>query len=628
MPIIEKIEIKNFRSFGNKTKETVQISKINNLNIFSWANDSWKSNILRALNLFFNNRVWLDSWLIFDRDFNKKNGISDNDVKQELITIKIWFHNENNKWKNSNSNSRYLPERFWVSKKWIKSWILSEGSSIETDFKKEKNLNKDADLPSETKASLQKQLTDFINSIQFQYVPAIKDKTYFSYLYWELQKTLRKIENSKIERTQKAFEHEIQEETSKLMEEFKSAISQNVSLNEASPFFQMPSNLVDFFKTLKVNTWDIDLDLRWDWIQAKLIPEILYFMAQKEKSYKQNKLRKWEKSKKYFIWWFEEPENSYEYKNSQLLADRFSTVFSNVAQIFITTHSFSFISLSWDTISKYRVYKDMDSNTSKILKVKDIGEWLFKFDALNVVDDDLVSELWIYELSKELKWIYDRKEAEFESLKKLRQSIEKSTNILFVEDKYTQLYKISWLKLNDIEFTEQNFKKVFEDNANFDIIWVEWRNKLKLKIDQEKIPEFRWKKVISVFDFDEAFKDFNSLQKSRWNIEWDESTCLYKKRERIADFYALLIPVPWSLSNQARKERGDKSKLEIELLFSDSRNQNLRKCYEKESQPWWWEIIVFKNSTKKSFWKKLIPLEKEDFKNIKPLFDFVKNVFW
>ena len=34
------------------------------------------------------------------------------------------------------------------------------------------------------------------------------------------------------------------------------------------------------------------------------------------------------KPKKYFIWGFEEPENSYEYKNAKLLAERFVKTFS------------------------------------------------------------------------------------------------------------------------------------------------------------------------------------------------------------------------------------------------------------------------------------------------------------
>ncbi|WP_185204784.1 AAA family ATPase [Chryseobacterium sp. C3] len=53
MDIISKIEIKHFRLFdGGKDQEKVHIEELGDFNIFSGANDSGKSNVLRALNLF------------------------------------------------------------------------------------------------------------------------------------------------------------------------------------------------------------------------------------------------------------------------------------------------------------------------------------------------------------------------------------------------------------------------------------------------------------------------------------------------------------------------------------------------------------------------------------------------
>lgn len=58
MKIIEKIEIKHFRSFDwSRGQKKVEIIDLQDVNIFSGKNDSGKSNILRALNLFFNNEV-------------------------------------------------------------------------------------------------------------------------------------------------------------------------------------------------------------------------------------------------------------------------------------------------------------------------------------------------------------------------------------------------------------------------------------------------------------------------------------------------------------------------------------------------------------------------------------------
>ena len=69
------------------------------------------------------------------------------------------------------------------------------------------------------------------------------------------------------------------------------------------------------------------MKLRGDGIQAKLIPEILYFIALQEKKLTSTKIKSGQKAKKYFIWGFEVPENSYEYKNAQILADRFKDIF-------------------------------------------------------------------------------------------------------------------------------------------------------------------------------------------------------------------------------------------------------------------------------------------------------------
>ena len=379
MQIIEQIEIKNFRSFGNRKGETTKVSKVNQLNVISGANDSGKSNVLRGLNLFFNGYTELNEFFDFQRDFFKKENPDDDDIKEELTTIKIWFHNNNNRNKNEKNETRvFLPERFWVSKKFKKTTQFSQSdisSNVELSFKHEKKesfdyfLSEDGEtLKSMTKASLQKQLTEFLGSIQFHYVPAIKDRQYFSHLYGELQQTLWKADKSSVDKKKNEFEAEIQKETMLLMDEFKETLN-HPSL-DFEPAFQLPQNMMDLFKTLQVKTGDVDLRLRGDGVQAKLIPEILHFIATKERSITTKTVRQGEQSKKYFVWGFEEPENSYEYRNAQLLADRFKSKFVEHAQIFITTHSFNFISMAGNSVSKYRVWKDRSTASSKISKLK------------------------------------------------------------------------------------------------------------------------------------------------------------------------------------------------------------------------------------------------------------------
>ncbi len=301
----------------------------------------------------------------------------------------------------------YLPEKFWVSRKWKKSSEFSlydQLSSIEKDFEIEKGehysyfLEVDRNLKSNVRASLQKQLTDFIHSIQFHYIPAIKDSNYFSHLYGELQQTLWKTKISNVEKKKNDFERAIQQETDFLMSEFKNSISVD---NQINPLFQLPSDLINLFKALVVQTGNVDLTLRGDGFQAKLIPEILNFIAVKELSFTTKSIKSDYKAKKYFIWGFEEPENSYEYRNAQILANKFKDVFSLNAQIFITTHSFNFLSLRGDDIGIYRVWKDQLTKSSKISKLKIDKQGKIKFDSSSINSDwDLLQEEFRFFLSK------------------------------------------------------------------------------------------------------------------------------------------------------------------------------------------------------------------------------------
>jgi len=441
--VINQIEIKNFRSFGNRKKESYKVYKITDLNIISGANDSGKSNILRALNLFFNGHTNLNEFFDFERDFYRKENPDEFDIKEELVTVKVWFSNERNRNKNKNQPEKsFLPASFWVSKKWKKTSQYSSSdlrSSIEIEFEKEKgelfsNFLADPsasnkELISHIKAGLQKQLTDFLNSIQFHYIPAIKDKSYFSHLFGELQQTLWKTKTSKVEEKKVDFENSIQEETNILMKEFKNSIrGNNKEAGAFTPVFQLPSDLINLFRALVVQTGNVDLTLRGDGLQAKLIPEILNFIAIKELSFTSRSIKPGYKAKKYFIWGFEEPENSYEYKNAQILANKFNNDFYKNAQIFISTHSFNFLALEGDHVSKFRVWKDNSTISSKISRLKKDNKGVLKFESVNDFKSDwkkLEEELGFFYLNEELKSLYNKQEEDLLVLEKRIQQVDK-----------------------------------------------------------------------------------------------------------------------------------------------------------------------------------------------------------
>ena len=88
MKVVEKVQIKNFRSFfGTTQNDKAEILNISDLNIFSGSNDSGKSNVLRALNLFFNAEIDNVHAFNFDTDFN----VFKSELTQKVIEIKVHF---------------------------------------------------------------------------------------------------------------------------------------------------------------------------------------------------------------------------------------------------------------------------------------------------------------------------------------------------------------------------------------------------------------------------------------------------------------------------------------------------------------------------------------------------------
>ena len=506
MKIIEQIEIKNFRSFGNRQGETSKVLKTNHLNVLSGANDSGKSNILRALNLFFNNHTNLNDFFNFENDFFKKNSRDPSDIKEELVTIKIWFVNKKNLGKNQSRKSKvFLPEKFWVSRKWKKTSTYSDydqSSSIETDFKKEKKQNYedflDADtgkIKSNIRASLTKQLTEFIGSIQYHYIPAIKDHTYFSHLYGELQQTLWKAKISAVEDRKRDFQQAIQDETSVLMEEFKATLNQSSLIFE--PIFELPQNMIDLFKTLEVQTGDVALKYRGDGVQAKLIPEILNFISVKESKLTTKTVRLGEKSKKYFIWGFEEPENSYEYRNAQILADRFKDKFINNAQIFITTHSFNFLSIKGERVSRYRIWKDENISASRIALLNSDDSGNLRLEGVVVTDEDvLMEELGSIHLNEEITKAYTKVAELQKNYESKLVSIQKP--VVYTEGNNTEYLKIA--------------KNLFSNELDYDIESLGGKTDIKKFFQRFAEANFNRFRILFVFDCD-ASNEFEICKK-------------------------------------------------------------------------------------------------------------------
>lgn len=657
MKIIDRIEIKYFRSFGEKS---VKIIELKDLNIFSGSNDVGKSNVLKALNLFFNNVINIDEAFDLRKDLsilqrarsekkveNKKSIRTKEDpyVSQRdlFVKVKIFFTRE------ISYDKSTTPEKFWVERTWGKSGLTKQTTNIIAAYKK-----KNKREPTQNQAAgVQGQLTQFLNSIYFEYIPAVKDRKFLQYLFTKLQKSLFDRDNT-FKETSDEINSRIGGTTKDLFNEFKEKTGVDAQ-------FTVPESLIDFFTTINVSTENgISLYSRGDGIQARFIPAILNEIS---------------KGKKNVIWGFEEPENSYEYRNAELLAKDFLNNYSNKKQIFITSHTKEFLSLiknNEDKVSLHRVYKTIERGSlvetykkGKGFDKRNIQKTFFEgvehkditadnkstlhkiFEDIGFLEND---QYLIEELQNQLKLQrklleqtdikFDEKEKINNHLtRKLRDAIvskedlelkieEFNKPIIYVEDTYDQIYKIAYLKLNEIEFDKDNFEMIFKEKAPFTIRRGESAGKLSGRMRVANHDGYEDQKIVGVYDFDkEGREQIHHLKKdSYWSDEYfgTISEGFYRKRKDHEYFYALLLPIPDRLKDLADLDWPDfASYIEIENLLPEKFLVDNNYVVSKKIPGG--EFLEVKKTVKSKLWKQLFELNKVDFADFEQLYIQILN---
>ena len=163
----------------------------------------------------------------------------------------------------------------------------------------------------------------------------------------------------------------------------------------------------------------------------------------------------------------------------------------------------------------------------------------------------------------------------------------------------------------------------FDVQSAFDRVFL--RNLLSRNELQTNFPT---RKMFALFDFDEAFDDWNGLKKT-CDLEADPFKGLAKQLT-CKCHYAMLLPVPnvEVLKKQVLDPngkpwgKGSESHLSIELLFY--REDLLGKWYQKKATSGGGEIIEFVGD-KVSFAKNFVPaLDAACFEIFRPMFDFIK----
>ena len=409
---IEKIEIQYFRSIYRET-----ISGLKLLNVFTGKNDVGKSNILKALNLFFNNETDYKRDFRFEENYNFKRleEVRRDSIKgKQYIQIKVTFIR-------GERAEKTLPEKFTVTKKWLRNDIFP---SVVTD-----DLEKRLQLEGKPyNARSRSSLTAYLNKIKYMYIPAIKDNETFRGVFDQLQEAIYSNNFSSDKDVTGAMDvlaRRIAEASIGLSEEFESVSGVKSKLSA-------PKSIVDLYQIIgvdtKINNSTVNLDKRGDGIRVRYLPSILHYIAKN--------------AAQFYIWGFEEPENSLEYNLALKMAEDFEGVYCRSSMIFVTSHSPAFIGLSSSPVSEvFRAYREEE--TTHIVPITKAEEQLALSDELGYlkIQADLFTE---YKLRMaEFEKANEQKRMLMKQIKELTKPVlytEGITDVLILNTAWSKLY--------------------------------------------------------------------------------------------------------------------------------------------------------------------------------------------
>lgn len=299
--LISEISIKNFRSI------TSAVIKGGRITTFVGSNDAGKSNVLRALNLFFNGETGHGEPFDFAKDYNlfaKKRA-----KKAGEIEIKLTF-------KLPRSYRRdELPDEV----EWKKVW-REEG---EIDRLGRFSYVGGVEIPPRSKVPA------LIERVLYTYIPAIKDQDFFADLQGKLYDVLSSVAAEPLKNSASDFERQLQVQLGGLLQSLE-------TIFKGQALMKLPENLREIFENLEISSGDIPLSRRGDGIKIRNIPMILQFIAEK-----QDQILNRGGVRYTHVWGFEEPENNVEMSAAFSMAqDMYNTIARHDnLQLFMTTHS-------------------------------------------------------------------------------------------------------------------------------------------------------------------------------------------------------------------------------------------------------------------------------------------------
>ncbi|WP_318468696.1 ATP-dependent nuclease [Photobacterium leiognathi] len=303
--MIRLISIKNFRSIQ------AQVAPIEEITTFVGQNDAGKSNILRALNLFFNAETDLNTSFNFKSDFNVNAKTYKQRAKEVVIELGLKLP--------KTYRREGFPDTVYWKKVWRSSGEHKEGEEIKYCEIKNNRFTKKQNFPARSK------IKSLLENINFIYVPAIKDKTFFVELQGKIYDVLAQTAESELHKSANSFELKIKKEFTELLRAIDGTFNNSNSIS-------LPQNLRGIFENLEFNADNIPLSRRGDGIKIRHIPSMLRFIGDKSGNRHKTLITPQ-------IWGFEEPENNVEFSSCFALNNEFIEAAKNNIQVILTTHS-------------------------------------------------------------------------------------------------------------------------------------------------------------------------------------------------------------------------------------------------------------------------------------------------
>lgn len=322
MPRIRKIEIRNFRSIRRLTCELTDYS------VLVGDNDVGKSNILRALNLFFNDETTPNEPLNFQNDYNRyEAGVA---KKAQEIVVQVELELPANYHRTNGQRIRW-------TKRWRSDGLVDDRDYVglrESRSARGKIRHLVVDIPGRS------MVHTLLRRLNFEYVPAVRSADFFSGLRGRIYGVIAEVAEKTVRESSEEFQAAIGAHVLDLITSVKESLGDETSLT-------LPTDLSGVFERLDFRSGEggISLDYRGDGIKGRYIPLILKFIADQRKTI----YGKGGPSHT-FIWAYEEPENNLEILRAGQLAQQFLGIAEgDLTQIIVTTHSPVFFNAAIDS---------------------------------------------------------------------------------------------------------------------------------------------------------------------------------------------------------------------------------------------------------------------------------------